>query len=262
MNRTGLLVALSLAALIGIVFGFYPELDVRLAGFFLGESRLTFPLRIDPWLMWLRSVSMWIVAALVAPAVIALVIKLFLPRTRLLVSGRAIIFLLATLVLAPGLVVNAVLKDSWPRSRPIDVPQFGGSERFVAWWDPRGSCTRNCSFVTGDGSAAFWTMAPAALTPPPWRAAAYAAAIAFGTGIGLMRMAFGAHFFTDVAFAGIITFMIVWLVHGLIYRWPASRISDEAVERAIERIAPGALVMRAAALLGRDNWRRSGRAES
>ena len=255
MNRNGLLIALALAALVGIVFGLYPELDVRLAGFFLGESRLTFPLRVDPWLMWLRTVSMWAVAALLAPAVIALAVKLVWPRRRLAVPGRAIVFLIATLILAPGLVVNAVLKDSWPRSRPIDVPQFGGKERFVAWWDPRGDCPRNCSFVTGDGSAAFWTIAPAALAPPTWRAAAYAAAIGFGAGIGVLRMAFGAHFFTDVAFAGIITFMIIWLVHGFIYRWPASRLSDEAIERAIERIAP-------ATLLSRTGWRRSGRAES
>jgi lipid A 4'-phosphatase len=255
MNRNGLLIALALAALVGIAFGLYPELDVRLAGVFLGESRLSFPLRVDPWLMRLRNVSMWVVAALVAPAVIALAVKLIAPRRRMLVPGRAVVFLLATLILAPGLVVNAVLKDSWPRSRPIDVPQFGGKERFVAWWDPRGDCPRNCSFVTGDGSAAFWTMAPATLAPPAWRAAAYAAAIAFGTGIGVLRMAFGAHFFTDVAFAGIITFMIIWLVHGFVYRWPASRMSDQAIERGLERIAP-------ATLLSRNGWRRSGRAES
>jgi lipid A 4'-phosphatase len=259
MTRNGLLIALALAALVGIVFGFYPELDMWLAGLFLGNARLTFPLRIDPWVMAARNGGLWVVAALAAPAVIALAIKLIVPRMRLLVPGRAIVFLLATLVLAPGLVVNAVLKDSWPRSRPIDAPAFGGKETFVAWWDPRGVCERNCSFVTGDGSAAFWTMAPAALAPPGWRAAAYAAAIAFGTGIGLLRMAAGAHFFTDIAFAGIITFMIIWLVHGFIYRWPASRFSDEAVERVLERAAPATLLT---ALIGRNGWRRSNRAES
>jgi lipid A 4'-phosphatase len=268
MNRTGLLIALALAALVGIVFGLYPELDLRLAEIFIGEGRLSFPLRVHPWLMSARNAGMWIVAALVVPAIFALAVKLVLPRRRLLLPGRAIIFLLATLVLAPGLVVNAVLKDSWPRSRPVDVSQLLGNERFVAWWDPRGVCAGNCSFVSGDVSAAFWTLAPAALAPPAWRTAAYAAAIAFGAGIGLLRMAAGAHFFTDVVFAGLITFMIIWLVHGLIYRWPASRISDEAVERAIERVAmPGylaarALLARLAALSGRGGWRRSDRAES
>jgi len=27
-------------------------------------------------------------------------------------------------------------------------------------------------------------------------------------------------------------------VHGWLYRWPRTRISDEAVERALERIGP------------------------
>jgi lipid A 4'-phosphatase len=38
----------------------------------------------------------------------------------------------------------------------------------------------------------------------------------------------------------VFTFLIIWLVHGLIYRWPRTRLSDEAVEQAIERLAtPG-----------------------
>ena len=50
----------------------------------------------------------------------------------------------------------------------------------------------------------------------------------------------GAHFFSDVVFAGVFTFLIIWIVHGLIYRWPRTRLNEEAVERRIERIAtPG-----------------------
>jgi lipid A 4'-phosphatase len=38
----------------------------------------------------------------------------------------------------------------------------------------------------------------------------------------------------------VFTFLIIWVVHGLIYRWPRTRLTDEAVERAIERFArPG-----------------------
>jgi membrane-associated phospholipid phosphatase len=51
-------------------------------------------------------------------------------------------------------------------------------------------------------------------------------------------MAAGAHFFSDVVFAGVFSFLVIWLVHGWLYRWPRTRISDEAVERALERIGP------------------------
>ena len=65
---------------------------------------------------------------------------------------------------------------------------------------------------------------------------AYAAALAFGSAAGFLRLSGGAHFFSDVAFSGVFTFIIIWLVHGLIYRWPATRLTDEQVEHAIERL--------------------------
>ena len=96
----------------------------------------------------------------------------------MLLSGRAVLFLVTTLALGPGLVTNVILKDHWGRPRPIDVTQFGGNEHFVPWWDPRGDCPGNCSFVSGDVSGAVWTVAPAALVPLPWRPLAYGAALA------------------------------------------------------------------------------------
>ena len=59
----------------------------------------------------------------------------------------------------------------------------------------------------------------------------------FGLAAGGLRLSGGAHFFSDVMFSGVFTFLIVWLMHGLIYRWPRTRITDEQVEAAIERVA-------------------------
>lgn len=243
MNRTGLIVALCIAAVTGLVFGIYPELDLAVARYFHGfvdDSRNAFSWRIYPPLMLARDAGLWIGTILVAPAVAAVVIKLLLPRRKMLIPGRAAVFLIATLALAPGLLVNVLLKDHWNRPRPIDVTQFGGSERFVPWWDPRGDCTGNCSFVSGDVAGAFWTLAPAALAPPPWRALAYGAALTLGAGMAAMRVMAGGHFVSDAAFAGVFTFLIIWLGHALIYRWPRTRLTDAGIERAIERFAmPG-----------------------
>jgi hypothetical protein len=38
-----------------------------------------------------------------------------------------------------------------------------------------------------------------------------------------------------VIFAGVFTFLIIWIVHGLIYRWPKTRSDDEIIERRLER---------------------------
>ena len=239
MNRTGLIIALVIAVVAGLAFGIYPQLDLDIAAIFYPQlmGGHTFGWRLYPPLMMARDAGLWVGTILIAPFLIALGVKLILPRRKLLVSGRAILFLTATLALGPGLWVNAVLKDHWHRSRPIDVQQFGGNEHFTAWWDPRGDCPKNCAFVSGDVAGAFWTVAPAVLAPPAWRAVAVGAALALGGMMAVFRVMAGAHFASDVIFAGVFTFLIIWLMHGLIYRWPRTRVTDEKIERDIERLA-------------------------
>jgi len=236
MNRTGLLIALALAAAVGLLFGFFPQLDLDLARPFFDPAAGGFWFSFHPVSNALRDLSRLLVTLLVAPAVLAILVKLVLPRRPMLIPGRAAVLMVATLALAPGLVANVLLKSHWGRPRPIDIVEFGGDQHFVPWWDPRGDCPDNCSFVAGEPSGAFWTLAPAALVPPAWRALATAGALAFGATLGLVRMAGGGHFFTDVVFSGIFTFLIIWLMHGLMFRWRATRISDRAVERALERL--------------------------
>ena len=240
MNRTGLLIALAIATVTGLTFGLYPELDLRIARVFyeyVDANQNAFAWRIYPPLMLARDLGLWVGTVLIAPYLAALAIKLILPRRKLLVSGRAILFLTATLALGPGLLVNVLLKDHWGRPRPIDVAQFGGNEHFVAWWDPRGDCEKNCAFVSGDVAGAFWTIAPAVLAPPPWRALCVGAALALGTGMAAVRVMAGGHFASDVIFAGLFTFLIIWIVYALIYRWPRTRLTDAGVERDIEAAA-------------------------
>ena len=240
MNRTGLFIALSLALVIGLVFGIFPELDLKLASLFYDAPTRSFPLKLNWVATYARDGAMWIAWAIATPAIAAVIIKLIRPDRPLLMSGRAIVFLLLTLTLSAGVLTNLTFKSYWGRPRPVLVTEFGGDLPFVAWWDPRGECGRNCSFFSGEGATAFWTFAPAALTPPAWRPLAYAAATLFGVVTSVLRMAFGGHFFTDVAAAGLVTFLVIWLAHGYIYRWPLTRLSDEAVDATLTRFAwPG-----------------------
>jgi membrane-associated PAP2 superfamily phosphatase len=247
MNRTGLLIALAIAVVVGIPFGIDPGLDLALSGMFYdgnGGWRV-----LDLPTGSLRTLASWLITAVAAPAFIALIVKLLLPRRPLLLPGRAVVLMIVTLALGPGLLVNVILKDNSGRPRPQYVTEFGGQEPMLPWWDMRGACDKNCSFVAGEPSGAFWTMAGAAVAPPHWRAAAYGVAMIFGAAVGLLRMSAGGHFFSDVVFGGIVVFLLIWLVHGLLYRWRKTRVSDAAVERSLERIAtPGYdAVMRIAA---------------
>ena len=235
MNRTGLFIALAMAVVIGIVFGIFPELDLKLSALFYDARTRSFPLKLEGWASFARDAAMWIAWAIALPAIVALVVKLLRPDRPLMISGRAIIFLLLTLAMSAGVLTNLTFKSHWGRPRPVLVTEFNGELPFVPWWDPRGGCGRNCSFFSGEGATAFWTIAPAALTPPLWRPLAYAAATLFGLVTSVLRMAFGGHFFTDVAAAGLVTFLVIWIVHGFVYRWSRTRLSDAAIDAALTR---------------------------
>lgn len=240
MNRTGLLIALVLLAAILVIFGVWPELDLKLAALFFHPETRDFTYSGLPYAQFARNAAMWIAWAFVAPSILALIVKLIWPNRPLLVKGRTMAFLIITMVMSAGFLTNFTFKTFWGRPRPVAVTEFGGPWQFKAWWDPTGQCVRNCSFFSGEGATAFWTYAPAALAPPSLRPAAYAAATVFGLATSGWRMAFGGHFFTDVMIAGLASFLVIWLVHGWIYRWPRTRMSDDGIDRWLTKIAwPG-----------------------
>ena len=240
MNRTGLFIALSLALVIGLLFGIYPELDLKLAALFYDPQTRSFPLKFNSLAGLARDGAMWIAWGLATPAIAALIVKLVRPDRPLMMSGRAILLLLLTLALSAGVLTNLTFKSYWGRPRPVLVTEFNGDLPFMPWWDPRGGCDRNCSFFSGEGATAFWTIAPAALAPPAWRPLAYAAATLFGAVTSGLRMAFGGHFFTDVAIAGLVTFLVIWLAYGYIYRWSSTRLTDQQIDAVLTRLAwPG-----------------------
>ena len=133
-------------------------------------------------------------------------------------DGRSIVFLIATLAIGSGLIVNLGLKDHAHRPRPVHLVEFGGEMQFRPWYRFDGDCETNCSFVSGEAASAFWMVAPAMLVPPPWRAAAVVGALAFGVGASGLRLAFGGHFPSDVLLGGLISLLVIFAARRLI--WP------------------------------------------
>ena len=236
MTRAALIMALVIGGVVGLLCAVDPQLDLDLAALSFDPAQHLFVANAQPWVQHTRTAARILIALIALPACAAIVLKLIWPRRRMLIEARAALFLIATLALGPGILTNLILKDHWGRPRPIDVQQFGGEYRFEPWWDPRGKCPNNCSFIAGEPSGAFWTLAPAALAPPPLQPIAYGAALAFGVGLGAFRMAAGAHFFSDVVFAAVLMYLVVFTAHGLIYRWPATRLDEKALEDRLGQI--------------------------
>ena len=93
MNRTGLVAALLVGLCVGVVFGVYPQLDIAISRLFFDETMRVFPTVYSLIARHMREVFNWTTALLVAPAFIALIVKIILPRRRMLMSARAALFL-------------------------------------------------------------------------------------------------------------------------------------------------------------------------
>jgi lipid A 4'-phosphatase len=234
--RASFIVLVVLGIVTGLVFAVDPTLDLEVAAFFRDFAARPQNEWLFPVVEVVRGSGPVALLAVIGPAVISLAIKAFRPMSRTLVSSRGALFLVLSLAIGPGLLVNGLLKEGWGRPRPSMVTEFGGDQAFRPWWDPRGTCDSNCSFVSGETSSAVWMTAPALLAPPGWRSVALGAALLYGVAIGTVRLFAGGHFLSDVIFAAIFTGLVIWAVHGLLYRWPLTRQNDAAIDSTLEGI--------------------------
>lgn len=150
-------------------------------------------------------------------------VNALLRRRWLGVDGRVAAFVLLSLALGPGLAVDVGLKDHWGRARPRDLVEFGGAKQYTPPFRLADQCRDNCSFVSGHAALAFSLATFAILAPPRRRSAAFAAVGAFGLGVGFMRMVQGAHFLSDVIFAGFVVLGIAGALAWLILPRNAAR---------------------------------------
>jgi lipid A 4'-phosphatase len=128
------------------------------------------------------------------------------------------LFLAACLAGGPGLVANVILKDHWGRARPRHIVEFGGSKTFTPPLLPSNQCPRNCSFISGEAASTYVVFYAAAVLFPQWAATLVVAGTLAGLTTGLVRMSQGAHFLSDIVFAGLFMALIVLLLRWLMLR--------------------------------------------
>jgi membrane-associated PAP2 superfamily phosphatase len=204
----GIAAAATALSLIGL------NVDLAVAGWFYDAATRKFLIHYGSWLAGLREHG--IVAVTTCIGVVALGLTRYLPWRLPSIPPRSAIALTLSLIIGPGILVNGILKPHGGRPRPAEVTQFGGELKFVDWWNPAGACDGNCSFMSGEATTAAWMFGPAMLVPAPWRALAIGAATLFTAAIGLLRMAAGAHFFSDVLIGALTTIGIVLAMNRLL----------------------------------------------
>jgi lipid A 4'-phosphatase len=132
------------------------------------------------------------------------------------VSWRIWWFLSLSLAIGPGLIIDGVLKPLMNRPRPLQTDLFGGGEPFVSAWQFGQTGLGNRSFPSAEAAAAMYLVAFAMVVPKPWRKRVAAFALLWACAVSLNRIAFGAHYLSDILVAWGLTLTVILLLRSLI----------------------------------------------
>lgn len=231
----GLLVLIGLAVAVTVLFAATP-LDVAAARIFYRPDPLDhWPLARElPWSVLYR-LAPWLTAILVLTGLAALI------------HGgwrRYGAFLLLSVAVGPGLLVNAVFKDHWQRPRPRDIVEFGGPLHYRPAPLPGGE--GGASFPCGHCSVGFlfaagWWVWRRRRPGRAWGSLALGLAAGFALGLG--RMAAGGHFLSDVIWSALLALGVAHALYHYVLRIPAheSRATpDGPLSRAQRWVLAGA----------------------
>lgn len=143
--------------------------------------------------------------------------------------NRIAICWMLVMVLGPGLVVNSIFKDWYGRPRPKQTIEYGGEMEFRPVWVV-GIPGEAKSFPCGHASVGFYFMAGYFCW---WRRNRRIARRWLATGLsaggilGFARMASGAHWFSDVIWAGAFIYFISYLS-----AWACGLLKDQTESAA------------------------------
>lgn len=214
-NVTARNVFLAAVCALALAVAIHPHFDLSFSRlFYIGPS--DFLLRGRPLGRFfndlVRDSTVVLAIGLLAGFAVAIAFK----RKVLWLSATQYLFLILCLAIGPGLVANGILKEHWGRARPRNVAEFGGHRQFTPALQPADQCAHNCSFVSGDASQGFFYTAFAFVVPRRRRKPVMAAGLAIGALVGLERIMQGAHFLSDVLFAGIVTVAVIYAMRWLV----------------------------------------------
>lgn len=203
-----------------IIFVVWPQLDIRVSNSFYDSNSHTF-IGADSDILF---IIYRIFAYIQFPLLIGLIYNLFRFKHKAKHSLRKkCLYLMCCLIIGPGLLVNIVLKDnSFGRPRPKQIETYGGELDYSAPFVYSGECRKNCSFTSGHAAIGFLLIALAWTTR---RRVYFVGGILLGSLLGLMRIAQGAHFPSDIVFS----FWVIYTSSLLLSTWFKLKIGRQPV---------------------------------
>lgn len=204
-----------------IVFQF-TDIDLRVARLFYDPDNPAdpWPLRMVPLWNFFYHSARWVVGLLGLLALAGIAAGTVRRRWRSLRMYSACVIL--TVALGPGIMVNGILKNYWGRPRPRQVTEFNGVRQYHGPLEkgiPGGGKSLPCGHSsTGFVYCVFYFILRR--KRPRTAFAILGGTAAFGTLMGIGRIAAGAHFLSDVLLSAYLPFLSGLLVHYFILRIP------------------------------------------
>lgn len=192
-------------------------------------------LRNNVIVKFLYNFGPWAALLTVVTSLAILAISIFKAKMRTM--RKHSVFIILLLIIGPGLIVNATLKEYMGRPRPREITTFGGTQKYVPpmtmgnlefskrnekitdlndgrvkWGilkEYKKLKGKYNSFPSGHASAGFFMMFPFFLLYNKKRKAAFvflATGIIYGLAMGIGRNIQGGHFLSDVIFSGFIVY--------------------------------------------------------
>jgi membrane-associated PAP2 superfamily phosphatase len=134
------------------------------------------------------------------------------------------LFLVLVLVIGPGFITNALLKEHWGRPRPKQVEEFGGTQSFRPFYKPNffDQPEPSKSFTCGHCTMGFYFFALAIVGRRIHSKSLYLSGMALawflGISLSIVRMAQGGHFLSDTLMSALLMWLTClvceWLVYG------------------------------------------------
>ncbi len=195
-------------------FLIFPKFDIWFSELFFYEDKF-----ISEKFVFIKSIRSFLKDLMVIISITSLLILLIniIYKKKKIIKTRVKFVILGFIVgpvIGCGLIANLYFKDTWGRARPINIHEFGGDKLYTQPFIKSDQCKKNCSWISGEASAAFSFITGTILLKNP---IFLILNIIFGLVVSFCRIAMGGHFLSDNIFAMIFMIYLAILYKYLIF---------------------------------------------
>jgi lipid A 4'-phosphatase len=196
-----------------LFFILFPKFDIFFSKLFFFEEKF-----ISDKYIFIRSLRSFLKDLMIVISIASLLIIMvnffFKNKKKTIIKFRTKLILIGFIVgpvIGCGLIANFYFKDNWGRARPINIQEFGGEKTYTQPFIISDQCERNCSWISGEASAAFSFITGTIILKNP---IFFMLNIIFGIIVSFCRIAMGGHFLSDNIFA-----MIFMIYLAILYKY-------------------------------------------